>query len=99
MAGAHVGVPSEGAGGRADLPARYEPVRRLGAGGGGEVWAVRDRVTSRVLALKVLSSDAGDAEVGALVQEAVALSGLEAGRHELSPSCSWCFPMTTRWRS
>jgi transcriptional regulator with GAF, ATPase, and Fis domain len=77
MAGAHVGVPSEGAGGRADLPARYEPVRRLGAGGGGEVWAVRDRVTSRVLALKVLSADAGDAEIDALVQEAVALSGLE----------------------
>ena len=77
MAGAHVGVPSGAAAGKADLPARYEPVRRLGAGGGGEVWAVRDRVTSRVLALKVLSPDAGDAEIDALVQEAVALSGLE----------------------
>ena len=60
-----------------ELPARYEPVRRLGAGGGGEVWSVKDRVTGRVLALKVLSAGAGEAEVGALVREAVALSGLE----------------------
>src|SRR5450755_3267432 len=60
-----------------DLPPRYEPQRRLGAGGGGEVWAVRDKVSGRVLALKVLSRDAGDAEIDALVQEAVALSGLE----------------------
>jgi transcriptional regulator with GAF, ATPase, and Fis domain len=59
------------------LPARYEPVHRLGAGGGGEVWSVRDRVSGRVLALKVLSAGAGEAEVGALVREAVALSGLE----------------------
>ncbi|HLK38920.1 MAG TPA: protein kinase, partial [Polyangiaceae bacterium] len=61
----------------ADLPARYEALDRLGAGGGGEVWSVRDRVSGRVLALKVLSGDAGDSEVGALVREAVALSGLE----------------------
>jgi len=60
-----------------DLPPRYETMRRLGAGGGGEVWSVRDRVSGRVLALKVLSSGAGEAEVGALVREAVALSGLE----------------------
>jgi serine/threonine-protein kinase PknK len=60
-----------------DLPPRYEPQRRLGAGGGGEVWAVRDRVSGRVLALKVLSRSAGEAEIDALVQEAVALSGLE----------------------
>ncbi len=59
------------------FPPRYEPIRCLGAGGGGEVWAVRDRVGERVLALKVLSRDAGEAEIDALVQEAVALSGLE----------------------
>src|SRR5260370_39497893 len=59
------------------LPPRYEPVHRLGAGGGGEVWSVRDRVSGRVLALKVLSSDAGEPEINALVREAVALSGLE----------------------
>jgi serine/threonine-protein kinase PknK len=59
------------------LPPRYEPVQRLGAGGGGEVWSVRDRVSGRSLALKVLSSDAGPAEIDALVREAVALSGLE----------------------
>jgi transcriptional regulator with GAF, ATPase, and Fis domain len=59
------------------FPPRYEPLRRLGSGGGGEVWAVRDRVADRVLALKVLSRDAGEAEIDALVQEAVALSGLE----------------------
>jgi serine/threonine-protein kinase PknK len=60
-----------------DLPARYEPQRRLGAGGGGEVWSVRDRATGQILALKVLASGAGEPEVSALVREAVALSGLE----------------------
>ena len=59
------------------LPPRYEPQTRLGAGGSGEVWAVRDRVSGRDLALKVLSVGAGDAEFEALVREAVALSGLE----------------------
>ena len=59
------------------IPPRYEPIRRLGSGGGGEVWAVRDRVTSTVLALKVLAADAGEHEVKALVREAIALSGLE----------------------
>lgn len=60
-----------------ELPPRYEPQNRLGAGGGGEVWAVRDRVTGRTLAFKALARDAGEAEIGALVREAVALSGLE----------------------
>ncbi len=60
-----------------ELPPRYEPLERLGQGGGGEVWAVRDRVSERVLALKVLSANAGEAEVMALVREAMALSGLE----------------------
>src|SRR3954453_8831877 len=59
------------------MPARYEAVARLGKGGGGEVWAVRDRVTGSQLALKVLEEDAGEAEVMALVREAVTLSGLE----------------------
>lgn len=59
------------------LPARYEPVARLGQGGGGEVWAVRDRVTGSEVALKVLAEDAGDDEVKALVRETAALSGLE----------------------
>jgi serine/threonine-protein kinase PknK len=68
-------VPSVG---RADgLPPRYEKLQRLGAGGGGEVWSVRDRTNGRVLALKVLSAGAGEAEIDALVREAVALSGLE----------------------
>src|ERR1700722_10263024 len=59
------------------IPPRYEPIRRLGQGGGGEVWAVRDRVRGDVLALKVLSEGAGEDEVKALVREAVALSALE----------------------
>ncbi|HVH47818.1 MAG TPA: protein kinase, partial [Labilithrix sp.] len=59
------------------VPARYEPLALLGKGGGGEVWAVRDRVTGRDLALKILAEDAGEHEVMALVREAVTLSGLE----------------------
>ncbi|MGO8997246.1 MAG: sigma 54-interacting transcriptional regulator [Polyangiaceae bacterium] len=59
------------------IPPRYEPIRRLGQGGGGEVWAVRDRIGGGILALKVLAEGAGDDEVKALVREAVALSALE----------------------
>ncbi len=59
------------------MPPRYEPVARLGKGGGGEVWSVRDRVTEEELALKALAPEAGEAEVMALVREAVTLSGLE----------------------
>ncbi len=60
-----------------ELPQRYEPIRRLGRGGGGEVWAVRDRGTGRNYALKVLAEEASEREMAALVREAVALSGLE----------------------
>ncbi len=59
------------------LPGRYEALHRLGQGGGGEVWAVRDRVRGERAALKVLAKGAGAAELHALVREAVALSGLE----------------------
>ncbi len=59
------------------LPPRYEAQSRLGQGGGGEVWAVRDRVLGTRCALKVLAKDAGEHELVALVREAVALSGLE----------------------
>ena len=59
------------------LPARYEPVSRLGQGGGGEVWAVHDRARDVSCAFKVLAASAGDAELEALVREATALSGLE----------------------
>ena len=60
-----------------ELPQRYEPISRLGKGGGGEVWAVRERHTGAKFALKVLASDASEREMAALVREAVALSGLE----------------------
>jgi len=60
-----------------ELPSRYEKLTRLGQGGGGEVWAVRDRFTRREYALKLLARDAGSHELAALVREAVALSGLE----------------------
>ncbi len=59
------------------FPPRYQPVRRLGQGGGGEVWEVEDTITARRLAFKVLAPDAGEHEVLALVREASALSGLE----------------------
>jgi serine/threonine-protein kinase PknK len=60
-----------------DAPPRYEPIRSLGAGGGGEVWEVRDRLTNARLALKVLGGRAGQREADALVREVVALAGLE----------------------
>ena len=63
--------------GRLALPARYEPLARLGQGGAGEVWAVRDRYTDRRYALKLLSRDASEGASASLVKEAVALSGLE----------------------
>ncbi len=60
-----------------ELPERYEPLAQLGKGGGGEVWAVRDRHSGRTYALKVLAEEASERETSALVREAVALSGLE----------------------
>ena len=62
---------------RFELPKRYLPVARLGKGGGGEVWSVRDRHSGERLALKVLAEGASEREMAALVREAVALSGLE----------------------
>ncbi|WP_437781223.1 sigma 54-interacting transcriptional regulator [Sorangium sp. So ce1097] len=59
------------------FPSRYEPIATLGKGGGGEVWAVRDRITGKTVALKTLGEDADEAEVLALVREAAALSGVE----------------------
>ena len=59
------------------LPPRYEAKWLLGQGGGGEVWAVRDRISDQILALKVLAEDAGEPEMMSLVREAMALSGLE----------------------
>ncbi len=59
------------------LPPRYAPIAPLGKGGGGEVWAVRDRITGRTVALKALREGAHEREVMALVREAVALSGVE----------------------
>ncbi|MBM4359065.1 MAG: sigma 54-interacting transcriptional regulator [Deltaproteobacteria bacterium] len=59
------------------FPPRYEPLERLGQGGGGEVWSARDRVTGKLVALKLLREGADDAEVMALVREATALSGIE----------------------
>jgi serine/threonine-protein kinase PknK len=63
--------------GTVDLPPRYEALHRLGKGGGGEVWAVRDTADGAILAMKLLSPDADHQEIDALVREASALSGLE----------------------
>jgi len=62
---------------RAVLPPRYEALSRLGQGGAGEVWAVRDRYTGRRYALKLLCVDASEGAASSLIKEAVALSGLE----------------------
>ncbi|APR86101.1 two component, sigma54 specific, transcriptional regulator, Fis family protein [Minicystis rosea] len=59
------------------LPPRYAKVAALGKGGGGEVWAVRDRIAGRTVALKALAEGADEHEVQALIREAVALSGVE----------------------
>ena len=59
------------------LPPRYELLHELGRGGGGAVWAVRDRSSGLTLALKLLAPDASEAAALALVREATALSGLE----------------------
>ncbi|MDI1477537.1 sigma 54-interacting transcriptional regulator [Polyangium sp. y55x31] len=59
------------------LPPRYEPIAPLGKGGGGEVWSAKDRITGAAVAVKVLAEGANEAEMLALVREAVALSGLE----------------------
>ncbi|MEZ4312751.1 MAG: serine/threonine-protein kinase [Polyangiaceae bacterium] len=59
------------------FPPRYVPLTALGKGGGGEVWAVRDRITGKTAALKTLREGAHDREVMALVREAAALSGVE----------------------
>ncbi len=70
----------------ATLPARYTPIRRLGAGGGGEVWAVRDRLDGRTLALKALPPGASDPqEVAALVREATTLLDLSTSTGNLLP--------------
>jgi serine/threonine-protein kinase PknK len=60
-----------------EIPPRYQALSRLGQGGGGEVWSVRDRSGGSIYALKVLSEGASEREMAALVREAVALSGLE----------------------
>jgi serine/threonine-protein kinase PknK len=60
-----------------ELPNRYQGLTRLGRGGGGEVWEVRDRHSQGVYALKVLAEGAAERERAALVREAVALSALE----------------------
>ncbi len=59
------------------FPARYEPLERLGKGGGGEVWRARDRVSGEVVAVKLLREAADEAEMLALVREATLLSGVE----------------------
>lgn len=60
-----------------DFPRRYQPVRRLGKGGSGEVWEVRDRANGQALALKLLAPSADRGEILGLVREASALTGLE----------------------
>lgn len=57
--------------------ARYQPLHLLGRGGGGEVWAARDRVSSATVAIKALHPGYDEAEAEALIRETTTLSGLE----------------------
>ena len=59
------------------FPSRYEPLQQLGKGGGGEVWAARDRLSHDTVALKLLREGAEEVEMLALVREATVLSGVE----------------------
>lgn len=56
---------------------RYEVLHILGAGGGGEVWELRDRITDEHCAFKLLGSHAGQNETDALIREFLTLSSLE----------------------
>lgn len=79
---ATVAVPGESAGQSVtlpfDLPPRYLPVRRLGAGGMGQVWEVYDSVVGRSLAIKFLPSSAGGFQsLQRLLKEASLLGALK----------------------
>lgn len=59
------------------LPPRYIPVRRIGGGGMGEVWEVRDCVLDRAVAVKLLrGSNPGLQEIQRMLKEAHALGRL-----------------------
>ena len=59
------------------FPARFELLRSLGRGGGGEVWAARDRATGEEVAIKALHTGFDPSEAEALIRETTILSGLE----------------------
>lgn len=59
------------------FPARFELLRTLGKGGGGEVWAARDRASGAEVAIKALHEGYHSSEAEALIREATTLSGLE----------------------
>jgi serine/threonine protein kinase len=58
------------------LPARFQIVRHLGAGGMGGVWEAVDRVLNRTVAIKVLKSSAAIHEQQRMLQEGTALGRL-----------------------
>ncbi len=62
---------------RSPFPARFELLRPLGRGGGGEVWAARDRATGDEVAIKALHTGFHPSEAEALIRETTMLSGLE----------------------
>lgn len=67
-------TPTEGA---SPFPSRYEILKLLGRGGGGEVWEARDQATQGLVAIKALHTGYDPVEAEALVRETTTLSGLE----------------------
>ncbi|MCX4400131.1 MULTISPECIES: serine/threonine-protein kinase [unclassified Streptomyces] len=58
------------------LGGRYRLIEPIGAGGFGQVWKAHDLNVDRLVAIKVLTGDAGDRQVARFAREAAVAGGL-----------------------